>query len=191
MASLRCPRCSATVEIAGKQPHCPLCNFPYRDSRPAAATPSRPLESTFTPPAAEPGSRRPIGVTLVGGLDVLAGVAILVFGVVLARALLPSLSTNAHLIRALRTGFGSVSIVLGAFAIVQGIGLLRGRGWAWTVQVVLTIWSALSDVVRVGEDALPSVLIACVLVWYFLRPAVRAWFGKTPLAFRTLRRLPA
>jgi hypothetical protein len=180
------------VEVGGKQPHCPSCNFPYRDSRPAATTqPAAATAGAPAPLAVEHPSRRPVGVTVVAVLDILAGVAVAVFGVVLARALLPAISTNPYLLRVLRMGFGSVSLVLGAFAIVLGIGLLRGRGWAWTVQVALTAWSAISDAVRAGEEALPSVLIAAAVLWYFLRPAVRLWFGKTPLALRTLRRLPA
>jgi hypothetical protein len=189
MASLRCPRCSAMVEVGAKQPHCTECNFPYRDSRPGAPTAST-RTSADPALAGEPPRGRPFGVTVIGALDVLGGVAILASGLVLARAILPMLATNPQLVQLLRTSFGSVTVVLGAFAIVQGIGVLRGDGWAWTVQVAIAVWSAASDVVRGAHSTVPTIALTALVVWYFLRPAVRRWFGKTPIALPTLRRVP-
>jgi hypothetical protein len=191
MASLRCPRCSAIVEVQGRQPHCPECNFPYRDSRPGAVNATKRTTTADLPPVGEPQRGRPLGVTVIGALDVLGGVAILAFGLVLARAILPMLATNPQVVQLLRTSFGSVTVVLGAFAIVQGIGVLRGDGWAWTVQVAIAVWSAASDVVRGAGSAVPTIALTALVVWYFLRPAVRRWFGKTPVALPMLGRLPA
>jgi hypothetical protein len=69
--------------------------------------------------------------------------------------------------------------------------VLRGDGWAWTVQVAIAVWSAASTVVRGADSAVPTIALTALVVWYFLRPAVRRWFGKTPIALPTLRRLPA
>lgn len=190
MASLKCPRCSAMVEVGAKQPHCPECNFPYRDSRPGAVTVATRITADL-PAVGEAQRGRPFGVTVIGALDVVGGAAILAFGLVLARAILPMLATNPQLLQLLRTSFGSVTVVLGAFAIVQGVGVLRGDGWAWSVQIGVALWSAASDVVRGSESAVPTVALTALVVWYFLRPAVRRWFGKPPVALPTLRRLPA
>src|SRR5690349_9469739 len=190
MASLKCPRCGAMVEVEGRQPHCAECNFPYRDSRPVGLTaPTR----TSAEPAyvGEPSRGRPLGVTVIGALDLLGGVAILAFGLVLARAILPMLETSPQVVQVLRTSFGSVTIVLGVFAIVQGIGVLRGESWAWTVQVAIALWSSAADVVRGADSAIPTIALSALVVWYFLRPAVRRWFGKTPVALPTLGRVPA
>jgi len=178
------------VEVGGKQPHCPECNFPYRDSRPGALT--GPTRETADPaPIGAAPRGRPFGLTVIGALDVLGGVAILAFGLVLARAILPMLTTSPHLVQMLRTSFGSVTVVLGAFAIVQGIGVFRGEAWAWTAQVAIAVWSAVADIVRGSDSAVPTVALTALVVWYFFRPAVRRWFGKAPVALPTLRRLPA
>src|SRR5262249_55633059 len=142
MASLRCPRCGAMVEVDGKQPHCPACNFPYRDSRRVTENAATRTTTTDLPPLGELQRGRPLGVTVIGALDVLVGVAILAHRLVLARALLPMLATNPLLVQLLRASFGSVTVALGAFAIVQGIGVLRGDRWASTLPLPLPLRSA-------------------------------------------------
>ena len=58
---------------------------------------------------------------------------------------------------------GAVFLALAIVSFVVAYGLLKGRGWAWTVTVILSII---------------SIIISGIILYYLYRPHVKAYFGK-------------
>ena len=111
---------------------------------------------------------------------------------------------NAAELQALTQFFASIGIVIGGIVLAVGIGylvvsygLLKGKGWAWTITVVLSIIaiivqtiSAITTVnVLLSYDINASwagiishiigIAINGVIIYYLFRSHVKAFFGKT------------
>jgi hypothetical protein len=140
---------------------------------------------------------RPLGVTVIAILNIIGGIVMLFAGVGLAAAgsLLPTLSNvNPNMAgqMALTALAGGVGVIVGGILIVLGIvsfvvawGLLRGRGWAWTVTVILSIISVVMGIVSLAGGnvgSIVNVVISGVILYYLYRPHVKAYFGKAPSA---------
>lgn len=136
-----------------------------------------------------PPSKRPIGVTVLAGLMALGAV----FGIAAAVALLFGLVS----LSSVAAGFGvsdstisSTAAALGilvytAIAIPFAYGAWTLQPWAWWLGLVLFAISALSDLLAgvagiIGlAYATVSVMIAAVVIYYWLRPRVRAAFRRS------------
>ncbi len=63
----------------------------------------------------------------------------------------------------------------------MAFGLLKGKGWAWTVTVVLScigIALGLVSVVTGHVDGIFNILINAFIFYYIYRPYVKSFFGK-------------
>ncbi len=138
---------------------------------------------------------RPRGVTIAATVNIIVGVAGLFFaiGFIAQDAVLhPFIGQdlprrNLHADQASTPGFG---IALGAafvpLAIVSFIvasGLLKGRGWAWTATLVLSlismVWYAFTvAIVPSNGGRTLGVIIGAVTIYYLYRPHVKAYLGK-------------
>ncbi len=108
-----------------------------------------------------PVRHRPRGVTILGTLAILSGLAGMVAGGVLLGASLvvgtitsslkdflasqgyPQLVnyvTTANVAIVLAT-LGIFSVLVGIFWLAEGFGVLQGKGWAWTVGIVILVLS--------------------------------------------------
>lgn len=153
---------------------------------------------------------RPIGVTIIAILNIIGGVLMLFFGIGLITlgavlpTLPPSVFNQSQLQGNLTAGqasippgpppmvlqsllvFGvAIGAVLVAIAIVSFIvayGLLKGRGWAWTVSVILSIISIVSNAVSIATTynfgGIVGIIISGIILYYLYRPHVKAYFGK-------------
>jgi hypothetical protein len=155
---------------------------------------------------------RPLGVTIIAILNIIGGVIMLIFGIGLITlgAVLPSLPPsvfNQSQIQgnltagqapippsgappmALQSLFGGVGIAFGAVLVAIAIvsfvvayGLLKGRGWAWTVTLILSIisivWNAITLATAANFGGIISIIISAVIIYYLYRPHVKAYFGK-------------
>ena len=77
---------------------------------------------------------------------------------------------------------GSLSFLVGLFWLAEGFGALRGKGWAWTVGIIIFILSIINSIVQVALGNLASIvglIINLGIIYYLFRPNVRAYFGKT------------
>jgi hypothetical protein len=101
---------------------------------------------------------------------------------------------------------GSISIVMGAIVMVIGIGylvvsygLLKGKGWAWTIAVILTTISIIVQIVFVITtsmlnaslhhdtntslyhliDQIIGIMINGIILYYLYRPTVKRYFKKS------------
>ena len=160
--------------------------------------------------------QRPTGVTIITILTIMVGIILLMAGIslfVIGALILDNhfhmTTTNSTSFYALSQVFGIIGISLGAVLLVIGVsyvvmfyGWLKGRGWAWTMTVILLfigiaiqiISTAVGDVFTAsfnkGINSTDSVLLGVagaligiitniVTLYYLYRPYVKRYFGKT------------
>ncbi|MGA8484299.1 MAG: hypothetical protein WB706_07855 [Nitrososphaeraceae archaeon] len=156
---------------------------------------------------------RPLGVTVIAILVVIGGIMSLFGGIslVIVGALLSTsftdVSTTSPIIGSL---FGVLSAALGAVLLVVGVGyvimsygLLKGKGWAWTITIILTLIgiainiisaitggvSNISTINNMNGDAnsfiygivgsVIGIAISVAIIYYLYRPQVKLFFDKT------------
>jgi uncharacterized membrane protein HdeD (DUF308 family) len=130
---------------------------------------------------------RPLGVTIIAVLTIIGGIAFLASGItaVTVAPFLSGTSTNnnnniiAPILSAL-TGFAL--LILGIAYFVMAYGLLKAKGWAWTITVVLScIGIALGfvSIVTGHIGSIFSVVVNGLILYYIYRPNVKSFFGKT------------
>lgn len=134
---------------------------------------------------------RPTGVTIIAVLMVIGGAIMLVGGIsaIALAPLLPMAAQSQDLAGGISSAMlGGVAAASGAFFIALGIaslviayGLFKGRGWAWTAAVVLSIIGIVMSVVSIvtgNFGSIVSIIINGVILYYLYRPHVKAYFGK-------------
>jgi hypothetical protein len=161
-------------------------------------------------------------LTIIGGILLcFGGISVLTLGVFFAsvpissiiseqqqqQQLQPEIQNEAEL-QALTQFLSGIGIVIGAIVLAVGIGylvvsygLLKGKGWAWTVTVILTIIAIVIQTISVVSssmfnasfsadiNALVSGIISHiiglaingVILYYLYRPHVKTYFGKSKL----------
>ena len=152
--------------------------------------------------------RRPTGVTIIAVLAVIAG-ALLLFGGMGLVALAPfigqikvndntntsntslSLNVNGTVVTIPNNplfvlgGFigilGAMLIVLGIANFVVAWGLLKGKGWAWIVTIIINIISSVLNIVSIVAGSIGSIgglIINGIIIYYLYRPNVKSYFGR-------------
>ena len=149
------------------------------------------------PPYVPMQRQRPFGVTL---LAILVLVGIIYSSEPWARSYWPPRrcsrdhrSTGSRIpmeiVEAIPSFFAIVGIALLIMAIlwfVVAYGYLKGRGWAWTLSVVLLVisilFSVVSGILTFSLGGLASMLVGIaipvIVLVYLFQPKVKAWFGK-------------
>jgi hypothetical protein len=134
---------------------------------------------------------RPTGVTIIGVLMAIAGVVMIIAGIS-AMAIAPLIPMAAQsqdlaggISSAMLGGFavaaGAVMLALGIASLVIAYGLFKGRSWAWTAAVVLSIIGIVMSVVSIvtgNFGSIVSLIINGIIIYYLYRPHVKAYFGK-------------
>ena len=116
---------------------------------------------------------RPTGVTVIGWLQVIGGVLIALLGILFL------------LVSPL---IGAPFIVLGLLVAFLGRALLRGKNWAWSLDMVLNALGIVLGVALLvfGSGlAIVSIAIDVIIVYYLTRPAIRTYFGRLPKEMNT------
>ena len=152
--------------------------------------------------------RRPTGVTIITVLAIIAGVLLLFGGMGLV-ALAPFIgqikvndnTNNSNTSLSLNVNGTEVTIpnnslfvlggfigVLGAMLIVLGIanfvvawGLLKGKGWAWIVTIIINIITAILNITSIVAGSIGSIgglIINGIIIYYLYRPNVKSYFGR-------------
>jgi hypothetical protein len=117
-----------------------------------------------------------LGVTIIAILTVLGGIGFLFSGIG-AVAVAPFLSD----LGILSAGIGATLIALGIAYFVMAYGLWKGKGWAWTITLILSyigIALGIASIVTGNIGAIFHLAINIVVVYYLYRPHVKAFFGK-------------
>ena len=152
--------------------------------------------------------RRPTGVTIIAVLAIIAG-ALLLFGGISLVALAPFIghievnddTYNSNTSLSLNVSGTVVTIpnnplyvlggfigILGAMLIVLGIanfvvawGLLKGKGWAWIVTIIINIISAVLNIISIVAGSIGSIgglIINGIIIYYLYRPNMKSYFGR-------------
>jgi hypothetical protein len=154
---------------------------------------------------------RPIGVTIIAILNIIGGALMLIFGIGLITlgAVLPTLPPSAFnqsglqgnltagqapipagpppmalqfLLGGVGIAFGAVLVALAVVSFIVAYGLLKGRRWAWTITIILSIisivWNAITVATAANFGGIISIIISGIIIYYLYRPHVKAYFGK-------------
>ena len=122
---------------------------------------------------------RPIGVTILAVLSILAGIVFLILGSLglLVTAIAGLTAAEVQLLQAV----GALGVVLGILYFVSGVGLLRLTVWGWWLAIVVNIGSIISSTVQVvinPADIVGTIIglvIALIILGYLF--VVRGEFG--------------
>lgn len=148
-----------------------------------------------------PKPPRPTGVTILAVLAILGALAFLFGGVVLlgvglvigayaGSQLTNSLtsagysglaSLGAGTIALILIALGAVILILGILYLAVGIGFFGGKGWAWTLGIVVSVIGIILDIIQIAFGNVGSVfglIIGILIVYYLTRPHVKVFFGK-------------
>jgi uncharacterized membrane protein HdeD (DUF308 family) len=145
---------------------------------------------------------RPLGITIIAILTIIDGIAFLASGIaavtvapflfgvtinnynvplVTGTSTLGSVTIPDTLLVMMSVVTAAVILALGIAYFVMAYGLLKGKGWAWTVTVVLCcigIALGLVSVVNRHLDGIFNILINAVIFYYIYRPYVKSFFGN-------------
>ena len=140
---------------------------------------------------------RPRGVTIAAAVNIIIGIAGLIFGIgfIIQDAILHPLIESAFELprrnlsaeQASTAGFGialgAVFVPLAIVSFIVASGLLKGRRWAWTATLVLSIisivWYAFTVVIIPSNGGRTlGVIIGAVTIYYLYRPDVKEYLGK-------------
>lgn len=120
-------------------------------------------------------SERPLGVTIIGVLWVLAGllwfVAAFVGGVALSVIGLGAIGAI----------IGVVLFIIGIIDILLGVGCFMAWSWVWIVGVIFMVINVLIGIVALFSNwvtGLVTIIIAAIVLWYLFQPQVKAYFGQ-------------
>jgi uncharacterized membrane-anchored protein len=149
-------------------------------------------------------------VTIIAIFTIIGGILLLLSGVALA-ALGAFVSVNpvdttpytsssnigSQFIGIISAAVGGVLLVIGIGYLVMCYGLLKGKGWAWTITIILIIISIVIQIVSTSVKSVftaslnnanntTSVIIGSIIgitinivvSYYLYRPHVRAYFGN-------------
>jgi hypothetical protein len=143
---------------------------------------------------------RPVGVTILAVLDfigaafcLLGGIAVILGGGVIATLLSQQGAGASGILAGLGAAAGVFIIIIGGIAALVGFGLWKLKGWARVVSIVLYgISAALQLLGLLGSLAHFNafaviwsvfwVAIDALIIWYLLKPEVKAAFQQRPMA---------
>jgi len=152
--------------------------------------------------------RRPTGVTIIAILTIIDGILLLLEGsgmVVLAPLIsqinvddsnasnssislnvngtIGTIPNNALFVLGGFIGvLGGMLIALGIATFVVAWGLLKGKGWAWIVTIVITIISIVLNIISIVAGSIEGVvglIINGVIIYFLYTPNVKSYFGRT------------
>lgn len=145
---------------------------------------------------------RPTGVTILAILALLIGIFGLFGGAVLIGLgfLLGTLAASADITNAINNAgypglaslgvgalsaivivFGVVVLLIGILYLATGIGFFGGRGWSWTLGMIVSVISLILAIVQIAFGNVGSVLsliVSGLILYYLTRTRVKAFFGK-------------
>ena len=128
---------------------------------------------------------KPLGVSIMAVLIGLGGMVMIIAGIG-AMAIAPMLqvfsqSQDAPVLGGIAVASGAITLALGIASIVVAYGLLKGRRWAWTAAVALSIASIVVAAISIAGGSYGSaisVIINGMTLYYLFKPHVRAYFGR-------------
>jgi len=141
--------------------------------------------------------QRPIGISVISVLEALVGVLLFIFAAFFAALstagsfwsdLIETYATTyipniGELITAIALAIAAVFAIFGILSLISAYGLWTGKGWAWYLSVILLVIALILNLLSIpGSPAggIIGLIISGLILWYFFRPYVRAFFGQGP-----------
>ncbi|MHA2602104.1 MAG: hypothetical protein AM324_008260 [Candidatus Thorarchaeota archaeon SMTZ1-83] len=120
-------------------------------------------------PAAAP-SGRPLGVTILALLQILAGLAWLVLGAtaVLAAGL-------AGIFGFILLFGGAILLIVGIIGLIIGFGLWGMKSWAWIWAIIVNFISLIIGLTNPAQNVL-GLAISLIIIIYLMTPDIRSRF---------------
>lgn len=127
--------------------------------------------------------KRPRGLIVVISVQVLAGLLSLLAGIVPSAFSLTAQAQSLGFLQFLAPALPIVLVVLGVFYLSLSYGLWKGYRWAWAAEIVFILLHIVADIGFIASrsfalDKLVGLVVIGLILWYLLRPEVRAYFGK-------------
>lgn len=86
---------------------------------------------------------------------------------------------------------GIVLLIIGIAYLVVSYGLLKGKGWAWIITIVVTIIGLIIQIISsiiagsvtssvwvgLGSNII-GIIVSGIIIFYMFRPHVKAYFGR-------------
>ncbi len=121
------------------------------------------------------GTRKkaPKGIVIITILTVISGLILLSMSIFSLTVLLPL--GPAKLIGPF------FLMILGIASIIVSIGLYNGKGWAWTLLLVLSGFGAAGYLLNIVNGQVISIIglvLDLIIIYYLYRPNVRKYFSK-------------
>ena len=116
---------------------------------------------------------RPTGVTIIGILGILGGLGLL-GAAFLGGAFIAYVGGGD-----LAIVFTAVFVILGLIQLAVSFAVFSGKGWAWTLMMVLQVISLIFNIVSLPFSIL-GIIFNIIILYYLTRQHVKAFFGKAP-----------
>ena len=116
--------------------------------------------------------KTPTGIVAIVILTIISGIILLIMSFFLFAVLLPSGGAILG---------GGFLLVLGSASIIVSKGLYDGKGWSWTLLLVLSGFSVagyLLNIVNGNKISIVGLIINIIIIYYLYRPNVRRFFSK-------------
>jgi len=127
---------------------------------------------------------RPLGITLLAVLHILqavllllGGIALMALGAFVARGVFGM----PRFMHGVVSVIGVVLLILALLYLGLAWGLWTGKGWAWTLSLILAVLGiiiSLLGLLRGRLGILIVLILDAVIVYYLFRPNVRTFFGE-------------
>ncbi len=117
--------------------------------------------------------KTPLGIIIITVLTVISGLILFAMSFASLIILAP--------LDPLRLMGSMFLLVLGTASIVVSFGLYKGKGWSWTLLLILSGFGAagyLLNIVNGQTFSVVGLVINAIIIYYLYKPQIRKFFGK-------------
>jgi hypothetical protein len=117
--------------------------------------------------------KTPFGIIIISILTVISGLILFAMSFVSLMILSP--------LGPLRLMGSMFLLILGTASIIVSFGLYKGRGWSWTLLLILSGFGAagyLLNIVNGQSFSVIGLVINAIIIYYLYKPHIRKFFGK-------------
>jgi hypothetical protein len=147
----------------------------------------------MAPPPAAPVTGRPTGATVISIIETVLGVllSIVALGALFLGSIAGGLgglsdveggAAVGGILAGLGFFFGIIAVLLAVLYFAIAYGVWKGRPWAWTVGVVVSIiglvFAVLGLTGGITVSTIISLALPIVVLYYLMQPEVKRWLGR-------------
>lgn len=117
--------------------------------------------------------KTPFGIIIISVLTVISGLILFAMSFVSLMILSP--------LGPLKLMGSMFLLILGTASIIVSFGLYKGKGWSWTLLLILSGFGAagyLLNIVNGQSFSVIGLVINAIIIYYLYKPHIRKFFGK-------------